>query len=117
MPALDNYAWLPAERVKAALGRGMVEGTPQDLEDARRAAAAWVEDHRRDLVWLDALEGDVPPTVWMGAVLLTNHILSRHGSPQGLAEFGEFGPAAIVRSDPDVERLLGIGRYGRPVIG
>lgn len=116
MPTIDNYAWLPLARVKAALGR-VVPGTDDDLEAARRAAAEWVEDHRRDLVWLDATEADVPPTVWMGAVLLTNRILSRRGSPQGLAELGEFGPAAIIRSDPDVERLLGIGRYGRPVIG
>lgn len=116
MPAPD-YAWLPAEDVKAALGRGLVEGSPQDLEDARVAAAAYVERYRPDLVWLDADKADVPTDVWLGAVLMTNRLLARRGSPTGVAEFGEFGPASVLRTDPDVERLLGIGRYGRPVIG
>lgn len=117
MPAPD-YAWLPAQAVADTMGRSLAGGTPQDLENARKAAAAWVEDQRRDLVWLDAAMADVPPQVWLGAVLLTNRLLARRGSPQGVAEFsGEFGPAAILRTDPDVEKLLGLGRYGRPVIG
>lgn len=117
MPAIDGYSWLPGDKVKAALGRGMVDGTPEDLETARLAAAAFVEGRRRDLVWLDALPSEVPADVWLGAVLLTNRLLARRGSPQGVAEVGEFGPAAVLRTDPDVERLLGLGRYGRPVIG
>lgn len=117
MPSIDGFSWLPAENVKAALGRGLVAGTVEDLEAARKAAATFVEARRPDLVWLDATMEDVPADVWLGAVLLTNRLLSRRGSPQGVAEVGEFGPAAILRSDPDVERLLGIGRYGRPVIG
>ena len=116
MPAPD-YAWLPAADVAATMGRSLAEGTPADLENARKAAAAFVERHRADLVWLGATSADVPADVWLGAVLLTNRYLARRGSPQGVAELGEFGPAAIVRTDPDVERLLGLGRFGRPVIG
>lgn len=117
MPAVDGYAWLPAAKVKAALGRQLAGGTDEDLETARTAAAAYVEARRADLVWLDALPGDVPADVWLGAVLMTNRLLARRGSPQGLAELGEFGPATVLRTDPDVERLLGIGRYAKPTVG
>lgn len=114
MPAIDGFAWLPAVKVKEAMGRALVGGTDADLEAARTAAAAWVESRRPDLVWLNATAADIPPDVWLGAVLLTNRLLARRGSPQGVAELGEFGPAAVLRSDPDVERLLGIGRYAKP---
>jgi hypothetical protein len=117
VPAIDGFSWLAAARVKAALGRSIAGGTDQDLEDARKAAATFVERRRPDLVWLDATDQDVPADVWLGAVLLTNRLLARRGSPQGVAELGEFGPAHVARTDPDVERLLGIGRYGKPVVG
>jgi hypothetical protein len=111
-------SWITAEDVATTLGRNLTRTDTGDLAMAVEAAAAWVQDHRRDLVWLDAAKEDVPTPVWLGTVLLVNRLLARFGSPQGVAEFsGEFGPAAILRSDPDVEKLLGIGRYGRPVIG
>ena len=53
--------------------------------------------------------------VVFGAQLLTARYWARRGSPTGLASFGEFGAAAVVRLDPDVERLLGVGRYAKPV--
>lgn len=117
MSAVDSYSWLPAVKVKAALGRALVGGTDDDLDAARMAAAAFVESHRADLVWLDTLPEEVPADVWLGAVLLTNRLLARRGSPQGVAELGEFGPATVLRTDPDVERLLGLGRYGKPRVG
>jgi hypothetical protein len=116
MPAPD-YAWITSADVAVTMGRSLAEGTPEDLDNARKAAAEFVEGRRRDLVWLDATKTDVPADVWLGTVLLVNRYLARRGSPTGVAEFGDFGPAAVVRTDPDVERLLGLGRYGRPVIG
>ena len=117
MPAPD-YAWITAEEVASTLGRNLARTDAGNLDRATKAAAAWVEDQRKDLVWLDATSADVPPSVWLGTVMLVNRLLSRFGSPQGVAEFsGEFGPAAILRSDPVVERMLGVGRYQGPVIG
>lgn len=111
----DGYAWFPKADVIA------VVSAPDDarLELARRAAAAYVERVKPALVWVDAARADVPDTVWEGAILMLTRLLARRGSPQGLAEFaGELGTAArVVGTDPDVERMLGTGRYAKPQVG
>lgn len=109
-------AWLTPAAVVAMLPGTQLVGDgqlPADVELLRLAAAAYVEPKRRDLV----VGGVFTPTadVLIGAALLVSRLNARKGSPQGLASFGEFGPAAVLRVDPDVERLLGIGRYGKPV--
>lgn len=84
-----------------------------DAHRARVAAAAYVRRVRPDLFAGDAVPTD--QAVIYGAQLLTARLWARRGSPTGLASFGEFGPGAILRLDPDVERLLGVGRHSRPV--
>lgn len=116
-------SWLPASAVLTQLGAEA--GSPQAVEadHYRRAAASWVEGARRDLqtvvITPDAttVTYDPPPEVVLGAAMLAARLYARKGSPTGLASFGEFGPAAVLRLDPDVERLLGVGRYARPVVG
>lgn len=86
---------------------------------ARVAAAAYVRRVRPSL--FRNAEGTTTPDpvehadVVYGAQLLAARLWARRGSPTGLASFGEFGAAAVVRLDPDLERLLSTGRYARPV--
>lgn len=98
---------------------------PADVELIRAAAGNWVEDQRRDLAVPAVLDdaGAVvtpasfssTPRIVLGAAMYVGRLVARKGSPQGLASFGEFGPATVLRQDPDVAQLLGIGRYGKPV--
>ena len=48
---------------------------------------------------------------------LTARLYARKGTPAGIATFGELGAATILRTDPDVQMLLGLGRYATPRIG
>lgn len=121
---LTDGAWLPVGVVLRQLGLPADQTGPQlvDAEDARVAAAAQVERARPDLVTVDAtgvavMVDPVDPDVIKAAQLLAARLYARKGSPQGLASYGDFGPAPVTRLDPDVERLLGVGRYDRPAVG
>lgn len=113
MPA--PYAWLTVDAVAAQLRLDREAGTPLPslAEQARLAAAAYVERVRADLDWTAPVAADVVT----GAAILASRLHARSGSPLGLASFAEFGPSAVLRLDPDVERLLGLGRYARPAVG
>jgi len=114
VPAPD-YVWLPQATVDEFTGRQTgVDANRAAL--ARTAAARWVERARPDLV--DAfLAGTVDDDVVLGSAMLAARLYSRKGSPDGLAGYSEFGAARISRSDPDIERLLGLGRHAPPRIG
>jgi len=121
MPAADQYAWLPIADVAAQIARQGDPGDDVTLEAARVGAAAYVERVRPDLVVRDEA-GDpasfaATDDVKLGALILAARFYARKGSPMGVATFAEFGAAQIVRLDPDVERLLGLGRHARPRIG
>lgn len=90
---------------------------PADVETHRAAAGDYVERQRRDLfVDVGGVPTFTPPaSVLLGAVMIVARLAARKGSPQGLASFGEFGPAAVLRLDPDIERMCGIGRSAKPV--
>lgn len=136
---ITDGAWLTPETVHAHLGVDSSEAP--SVEPARLAAAAQVEVARPDLLvpidgsdatWQE-VNGDLSwddledpsadwsysPTsdVFYAALLITARLYARKGSPTGIASYGEFGPAAVLRFDPDVERLLMVGRYGKPRIG
>lgn len=116
MPAPD-YAWLPQADLLQFLGSNASGEAATDVDRARKAAAAYVEQAKPSLVYVDATPDDMPANVLAGAMLLASRLLARRSSPSGVASFGEFGPAAVLRSDPDVDRLLGVGRYAKPAVG
>jgi hypothetical protein len=121
MPA--PYSWLTPAAVAAQLGLTLAvdEPLPALAEQARLAAGALVERARPDLVWADSVTGEsvelVGGDVLAGGALLTARLHARGGSPLGLASYGEFGPSGVPRFDPDVDRLLGLGRYASPRVG
>lgn len=112
----DPYPWLPVASVRRWL-KTMPDVDDYEIEDVRRAAADWVEQQRNDLfVTVDAERVFTPgPAVVQAGVLAAARLYSRKGSPAGLAAFAEFGAAEVLRSDPDVTRLLRAGL--RPRVG
>jgi hypothetical protein len=46
----------------------------------------------------------------LGAVMLAARWYARRSSSQGIAAFGDFGPAYVTKNDPDVATLLGLGK-------
>lgn len=46
----------------------------------------------------------------LGAVMLAARWYARRSSSQGIASFGDFGPAYVQRHDPDIAILLGLNR-------
>lgn len=82
------------------------------------AARAYVEGKRRDLFTTDD-----PPVfvagadVLLGTAMLAARLYARRRSPLGTTGNAEFGAAEMLRHDPDIAKLLGIGVEGTFVIG
>lgn len=51
----------------------------------------------------------------LGTIRLALRWHTRRRSPDGLVDMAELGAARIPSFDPDIERLLGIGRFRGPV--
>jgi hypothetical protein len=97
---------ITADDVAAQLGTPVRDADAGALDRATAAAVDYVQAH-------------VPPphdtaAVALGTCLLAARWFARRGSPGGFASFGEFGPAYVRSTDPDVARLLGLDR---PVVG
>jgi hypothetical protein len=55
--------------------------------------------------------------VMQGTLLYASRLHNRRRSPDGTVDMGELGTARIPSNDPDIERLLGIGRWRPPMVG
>lgn len=112
---MTEHAWLDPDEVTAALSGQAGVANAGVVESKRIAAATFVERVRPDLF----VEGTFTPPadVVEGAKLLVARLYSRIGSPAGVASFGELGAASVRSFDPDVDRLLQLGPYRKPVIG
>ena len=105
--ALDDVAhWLKLDTDR--------DENRRDAELCRQAAAAYIEAQRPDLTADDLGKS---AAIRQAALLSAARLYARRSSPTGLASFGEFGAEQILRGDPDVARLLGVGRYAAPVVG
>jgi hypothetical protein len=100
-------------------------GLTDDRDDASLsvlldAAVAYVERELYGEFDFDGtLAGLVPfPTqdVSTGTIRLAGRWHNRRRSPDGLIDMGELGNARISSYDPDIERMLGIGRFRRPMV-
>lgn len=54
------------------------------------------------------------PEVELGTIMLAARWYARRTSTQGIASFGDLGVSYVIRHDPDVAQLLGLGR---PMVG
>lgn len=53
----------------------------------------------------------------LGTLMLAARLHTRKRSPDGLIDMGEMGSSRIPSFDPDIDRLLRIGRHAIPVVG
>lgn len=99
-----------------------------DNADDAAIAAVVAAVNARVLTWPVAARADQDPALpdWAGAdladlvhgcVMLAARLFIRRNSPDGVAAFGDAGPAYVRRNDPDVAMLLQIGDYTRPAVG
>ncbi|HEY0638712.1 MAG TPA: hypothetical protein VGD67_13765 [Pseudonocardiaceae bacterium] len=58
---------------------------------------------------------DPPADLRLGTLRLASRWHTRRRSPDALVAMAELGAARVPSFDPDIERLLGIGRYRGPV--
>lgn len=103
--------WPPTPAAVAAFGQ--VDSVTQPLTDATNAAVAFVEEKRADL----ATGQEDPPfdadaKIVLGTMMLALRWYERRGSILGVAGYAQFdgGSSPLLRVDPDIEQLLGIGR-------
>lgn len=57
------------------------------------------------------------PLLFLGTVRLAGRWFNRRRSPDGLIDMGELGATRVPSVDPDIERMLGIGRFRAPMVG
>lgn len=109
-----DSAWLTPVAVRQWSGQR--QGDTADtaaLTLAANAAAAYVERLHPEL--FD--EADPPvftatPEILLGSAMLAHRWYARRASPLGIAGYAELGSAGILRYDPDIARLLGLGSEG-----
>lgn len=101
-----------------------------ELEDTRDddrlarvldAAMTFVERVRAGQFNFDAdpLSAAPEPTadLKLGTLMLARRWHQRRRSPEGLVQMAEMGSARVASFDPDIDRLLRIGKHARPVVG
>jgi hypothetical protein len=93
--------------VVAQLGAAPRDADLAAVDRAVAAAVAWVEAHV--LTAADDGSYSAGPDVELGAVMLAARWYQRRSTPGGYQSFAELGPAYVMRSDPDVALLLGLG--------
>lgn len=102
---------------------GQRQGDTNDtasLQLAANAAAAYVEDLHPELFTGGDPDAEPPvpavftptPQLKLGAAMLAHRWYSRRAAPLGVAGYAEMGSAGILRYDPDIAKLLGIGTEG-----
>lgn len=90
------------------------------LQTVLDAAVAHVEEYRAGDFDFSGTDTTLPAPghgFRLGTLRLATrwHALSR--SPDGLVDAGDFGTVRVPNVPADLERLLGLGRYRRPLVG
>ncbi|NIH81692.1 phage head-tail connector protein [Amycolatopsis viridis] len=89
------------------------------LQTQLDAAVAFVERVRSDIDYTEDVLDPRPkpgPDLVLGTIRLAERWYTRRRSPDALVTMGpELGSARVPSFDPDIERLLGIGKYRGPV--
>lgn len=66
---------------------------------------------------LVTVDGTWPPRAELGAAMLGARLFRRKNSPAGVESFGSLGAAYVMRTDPDIAMMLGLGTYQAPQLG
>ena len=114
--------WVTLDDLKQEL-KIPVEDDSDDgrLERALESAVSFVERVRRgDFAFDDDAATDLPsPTadVRLGTLMLARRWFMRADSPDGMVAMTEQGTASVVANDPDIARLLRLGRHAKARLG
>jgi hypothetical protein len=103
---------LSSADVEGYLGVSAGPNEAQWLADAAAAASAFAARHGAGVVLDPLVPVEVSADVRLGAVMLAGRWFQRRNSITGVASFGDFGPAYVKSTDPDVAMLLGLYRPG-----
>lgn len=110
--------WLETSTALALIGRESEDVDEAAFDGALAAARDYVERKRSDL-----MSTGVPPQfapgadIKLGTAMLANRWYERRSAALGAAQFSEFGAAPMLRHDPDIAKLLGLGTEGGFVFG
>lgn len=88
----------------------------QTMLDAACAFVERVHAGRYAFGDLASTRPEVPADMRAGTLRLAGRWHKRRDSPNGLVAMGELGSARIPSFDPDIDRMLRVGRYRRAVI-
>lgn len=102
--------WLTSTQALVLIGQASGDVDLPTFEGALAAARTVVEGKRSDLK--DGSIFTPNDAIKLGTAMLANRWYERRSSPLGAAQFSEFGAGTILRYDPDIGRLLGIGTEG-----
>lgn len=90
------------------------------LQTVLDAAVEWVANARRSSFNFAGTPASLLPAptanIVLGTLRLAGRWHSRRRSPDGLVDMGELGSSRISSYDPDIERLLSVGRYRKAVV-
>lgn len=114
--------WVKLDDLKSELGIELAD-TRDDVQLTRvlDAAIAFVERVRNgQFDFAGDVLSDLPaPTadLKLGTLMLARRWHTRRRSPDGLVQMAELGSARVSSFDPDIDRLLRIGKHARAVVG
>lgn len=115
-------AWPPTlAELKSDLGKA-VDDTRDDarLTTVLDAAVELVEYYRSNAFNFaadpDSDLPDPPERIQLGTIRLAGRWHTRRRSPDGLIEMKELGASRVPSFDPDIDRMLGLGRYAEPMV-
>lgn len=115
-------AWPPTlEELKVDMKINLADTRDDDrLQQTLDAAVAFIEDRRPHINYTaDPLSTYPEPKadLVLGTLRLAGRWHTRRDSPDGLVSMGELGSGRVPSIDPDIEKLLRIGRWAKAVIG
>lgn len=91
-----------------------------NLQVVLDSAVDYVEEHRSGDFNFDGtlITLPVPPhRIHLGTVRLAVRWHTLRRSPDGLVDAGDFGTVRVPNVPADIERMLGLGNFRRPLVG
>lgn len=111
--------WLaPSAVLTYARQDGDIAPDDPAVVSATDGAAAVVQRLVDRIDWTTVTDATtVPADVMLGAIMLAWRFYQRRNSPLGVSGYQDFGTSPLLRHDPDIARLFGIGPEGAFVFG
>lgn len=109
--------WLTVTQALVLIGQESGDVDEATFAGSLDAACALVERKRPDLATGDPAVFNPDAAIELGTAMLAHRYYARRSAPLGAAQFTEFGAGTILRYDPDIGRLLGLGTEGGFVFG